>query len=90
MIARTNAVTAGDAPGRPARPVRDSDPARNAAYWRRIERVVASAPPLTDAQRAALRVAFLRPRAEAMAPARKGAPEPTPGPEWPAHRQEAS
>lgn len=66
MTAPTTAAATGDtSPGRPARPVRDADPARNAAYWRRIERVVAAAPPLTDATRAALRVAFQRPGAEA-------------------------
>lgn len=42
----------------PAQPVRDSDPARNRAYWERVQRVVAAAPPLTDEQRAKLRVIF--------------------------------
>lgn len=41
-----------------ARPVRDSDPARNAAYWARIDRNVDAAPPLTDEQRAVIRTAF--------------------------------
>jgi hypothetical protein len=40
------------------RPVRFADPARNAAYWARIDRIVDAAPPLTDKQRAAIRVAF--------------------------------
>ncbi|WP_432034210.1 hypothetical protein [Streptomyces antibioticus] len=44
-----------------ARPVRDPDPARNAAYWARIERIVDEAPPLTDEQRAAIRLAFHQP-----------------------------
>lgn len=53
-----------DTPGRPARPdrpVRFEDPARNAAYWARIERIVDQAPPLADWQRAAIRAAFHRP-----------------------------
>lgn len=40
------------------RPVRFEDPARNAAYWDRIERNVAAAPPLSDEQRAVIRTAF--------------------------------
>lgn len=47
----------------PARPVRDTDSARNAAYWARIDRVTATAPPLSDTQRAALRVIFHQTRA---------------------------
>ncbi|MFD4547317.1 hypothetical protein [Streptomyces sp. NPDC058466] len=43
------------------RPVRDPDPARNAAYWARIDRIVDAAPPLTDTQRAIIRTAFHRP-----------------------------
>jgi hypothetical protein len=50
-------------PGRPARPVRDPDPARNAAYWARIDRIVDAAPPLTDTQRAIIRTAFHAPAA---------------------------
>lgn len=46
-----------------ARPIRDPDPVRNAAYWARIERIVDEAPPLTDEQRAAIRLAFHRPAA---------------------------
>jgi hypothetical protein len=46
---------------RPDRPVRFADPARNAAYWARIERIVDAAPPLTDEQRATIRAAFHRP-----------------------------
>lgn len=38
--------------GRPARPPRP------AGYWERIERIVAQAPPLTDEQRARIRVAL--------------------------------
>ncbi|MGW6243832.1 hypothetical protein [Streptomyces roseolus] len=33
-------------------------PARPAGYWERIDRIVSQAPPLTDAQRARLRVIF--------------------------------
>jgi hypothetical protein len=49
-----------DTPGRPAadRPVRFADPARNAAYWARIERIVDAAPPLSMEQRAVIRTAF--------------------------------
>jgi hypothetical protein len=48
------------APGRPARdePVRFADPARNAAYWERIRRIVDEAPPLTTEQKATLRTIF--------------------------------
>lgn len=71
MTASTTAETAGgvqlvDTPGRPARPdrpVRFEDPARNAAYWARIERIVDQAPPLTDTQRAVIRAAFHQPTA---------------------------
>lgn len=48
-------------PGRPARqdrPVRFEDPARDDAYWARVDRIVAAAPPLTDFQRAIIRTAF--------------------------------
>lgn len=61
MTAPTNAVAAGDSSGRPARPdrpVRDPDPKRNAAYWARIDAIVAQAPPLSDEQRAVIRTAF--------------------------------
>ena len=65
MTAATTAPTAGgvqlvDTPGRPAadRPVRFADPARNAAYWARIERIVDAAPPLSMEQRAVIRTAF--------------------------------
>uniref|UniRef100_A0AAU2A287 Uncharacterized protein n=1 Tax=Streptomyces sp. NBC_00093 TaxID=2975649 RepID=A0AAU2A287_9ACTN len=62
MTARTNAAAPGGTPsGRPARPVRDPDPARNAAYWARIDRIVDQAPPLTDTQRAIIRAAFHQP-----------------------------
>ncbi|MFD7790999.1 hypothetical protein [Streptomyces sp. NPDC059759] len=43
---------------RAPRPARDPDPARNAAYWARIDRIVDAAPPLTDTQRAIIRTAF--------------------------------
>lgn len=79
MTAPTNTVTAGDArgvPGRPAlseaeqarraaRPVHDPDPARNAAYWARVDAIVDAAPPLTDEQRAVIRTAFHGARKEA-------------------------
>lgn len=48
---------------RPARPVRFDDPARNAAYWARIDRIVDAAPPLEPWQRAAIRTAFHQPAA---------------------------
>lgn len=48
-------------PARADRPVRFEDPARNAAYWARIDRIVDQAPPLTDEQRAIIRTAFHRP-----------------------------
>ncbi|MFE2300814.1 hypothetical protein ACFXAW_21825 [Streptomyces sp. NPDC059445] len=57
-------ATAGDTSGRPARtdrPVRFEDPDRNAAYWARIDRIVAAAPPFTDDQRARIRAAFHQP-----------------------------
>jgi hypothetical protein len=49
----------------PARPVRYADPARNAAYWERVKRNAASAPPLTDDQIATLRGIFLSAAREA-------------------------
>ncbi|GAA2972298.1 hypothetical protein [Streptomyces enissocaesilis] len=36
-------------------------PARPAGYWERIDALVATAPPLSDTQRAAIRVAFHQP-----------------------------
>lgn len=42
----------------PARPVRFDDPARNAAYWARVDAIAASAPPLSPEQRAVIRTAF--------------------------------
>ncbi|WP_432053768.1 hypothetical protein [Streptomyces sp. bgisy022] len=45
-------------PTQPDRPVRDPDPARNRAYWERIERNAAEAPPLTNEQKATLRAIF--------------------------------
>lgn len=44
---------------RPDRGPRDH---RNAAYWARVRRIVDQAPPLTDEQRAQIRVIFHRPR----------------------------
>ncbi|MDG9717437.1 hypothetical protein [Streptomyces sp. DH24] len=43
---------------RAARPVRFDDPARNAAYWARIDAIVDAAPPLTIEQKATLRGIF--------------------------------
>lgn len=40
------------------RPVRDPDPDRNAAYWARIDAIVAAAPELSPAQRIKLRGIF--------------------------------
>ncbi|MFE7927821.1 hypothetical protein ACFU6S_03650 [Streptomyces sp. NPDC057456] len=73
MSAQPNVSPAGgvqllNTPGRPAgydRPVRFADPARNAAYWARIERIVDAAPPLSNEQRAAIRAAFHQPAAAA-------------------------
>lgn len=65
MTASTNVVAAGDSSGRPARPdrpVRDPDPKRNAAYWARIDAIVAQAPPLSDEQKAVIRAQFHAPR----------------------------
>lgn len=47
---------------RPDRGPRDH---RNAAYWARVRRIVDQAPPLTDEQRAQLRVIFHQPRTRA-------------------------
>lgn len=47
---------------RAARPVRDPDPARNAAYWARVDACVDAAPPLSDYQRSVIRTAFHQPR----------------------------
>lgn len=66
MTATPTEPTAGgvqlvDTPGRPARPdrpVRFADPARNDAYWARIDRIVSEAPPLSNEQKAIIRVAF--------------------------------
>ncbi|MFJ3811533.1 hypothetical protein ACIPWE_34865 [Streptomyces sp. NPDC090073] len=46
----------------PARPVRFANPARNADYWARIDRIAAAAPPLSDDQRARIRAAFHQPK----------------------------
>lgn len=37
-------------------------PERPAGYWERIDRIVATAPPLTDTQRAIIRTAFHQPQ----------------------------
>ena len=66
MNAATTAVAAGDTSGRPARadrPVRFTDPARNVAYWARVQAIANAAPPLEPWQRAAIRTAFLQPAA---------------------------
>jgi hypothetical protein len=59
----TSGGVATPAPGRPDRPVRFEDPIRNAQYWARIDRIVDSAPPLDDRQRAIIRTAFHAPAA---------------------------
>ncbi|MEU5133405.1 hypothetical protein [Streptomyces californicus] len=58
MTDKQNAVVAGDltVPGRPVG-VTHGD----AAYWARVRRVVASAPPLSDYQRATIRAALSQP-----------------------------
>jgi hypothetical protein len=43
------------------RPVRFADPARNAAYWARIDACVDAAPPLSNDQKAIIRAAFHAP-----------------------------
>lgn len=48
----------------PDRPVRFEDAKKNAAYWARISRIVAAAPPLSDEQRAVIRTAFSAPRTQ--------------------------
>jgi hypothetical protein len=58
VTAPRNAPAAGDTSGRPARPIRFADPERNRAYWERIERNTAAAPPLSDEQKAVIRAAF--------------------------------
>lgn len=58
MTRAIDARAAGDTSGRPARPVRFADPERNRAYWERIERNTAAAPPLSDEQKAIIRAAF--------------------------------
>ncbi|WP_189146807.1 hypothetical protein [Streptomyces lacrimifluminis] len=66
MSAETNTVAAwGDTlsgrPARPDRPRRFDDDALNDAYWARVDRIVAAAPPLSDDQRARIRAAFFQP-----------------------------
>ncbi|MFI8297318.1 hypothetical protein ACIGCZ_15395 [Streptomyces nigra] len=66
MSAASTGGAAVDTSGRPtrtARPVRFEDPARNAAYWARIDAIVNQAPPLSDEQRATIRGAFHQPEA---------------------------
>ncbi|MFJ1808511.1 MULTISPECIES: hypothetical protein [unclassified Streptomyces] len=68
VAAQAGGVQLVDSPGPPARydrPVRFADPARNAAYWARIERIVDAAPPLSNEQRATIRAAFHQPAAAA-------------------------
>lgn len=78
MNAPTNAVKAEDSSARPAlseaeqarrasRPVRDKDPARNAAYWARVDAIVDQAPELSLEQRAVIRTAFHGARAQGAA-----------------------
>ncbi|MBE4790883.1 hypothetical protein [Streptomyces caniscabiei] len=55
---RRPALSEAEQARRADRPVRDPDPARNAAYWARIDRIVAEAPPLSNEQRAVIRTAF--------------------------------
>lgn len=58
MTAQTNAATAEDTLGRPARPP---------GYWARVDRIVSQAPPLDNDQRARIRAAFHRPTARGAA-----------------------
>jgi len=63
VTASQSAPAAEGAVASPARPVRFADPVRNAAYWARIDRVVAVAPPLSNEQKAVIRAAFHQPAA---------------------------
>lgn len=63
----TEDCMAPERPARPDRPVRFADPARNAAYWARIDRIVDAAPPFSDEQRAIIRAAFHQPENRAAA-----------------------
>lgn len=74
MNAEMNAAAAEGDLGRPAlspaevarraaRPVRDPDPKRNAAYWARIDAIVDQAPPFSMEQKAIIRAAFHQPEA---------------------------
>ncbi|HCA88192.1 MAG TPA: hypothetical protein DEQ61_23640 [Streptomyces sp.] len=58
MIEQKNVATAEDTTvlGRPAGATHG-----DAAYWARIHRIAAQAPPLSDRQRAVIRAAFLAP-----------------------------
>lgn len=58
MTDQHTTAAAGDitVPGRPADVTHG-----NAAYWARIHRITAEAPPLTDHQRAVIRAAFHQP-----------------------------
>ncbi|MFF1321473.1 hypothetical protein ACFVZZ_18905 [Streptomyces chartreusis] len=58
---------------RPARPLRFDDPARSAAYWERVRRIVDQAPPLTDDQRARIRAAFCTSTTSSAAPPKAAA-----------------
>lgn len=52
------ALTEAELARRAARPIRDPDPVRNAAYWDRIDRIVSEAPPLSADQRLTIAAAF--------------------------------
>ncbi|MFE9098522.1 hypothetical protein [Streptomyces sp. NPDC007264] len=54
-------------PARPDRPVRFTDPARDAAYWARVDAIVDAAPPFSAEQRAVIRSAFHQPEARGAA-----------------------
>lgn len=57
------ALSPAEAARRAARPVRDPDPKRNAAYWARVDAIVDQAPSFTDEQKAIIRAAFHQPEA---------------------------
>lgn len=63
MSTPNNTPAPGGVATPPARPVRFTDPERNRRYWERITRIVDTAPPLDDTQRAAIRAAFHQPTA---------------------------
>lgn len=64
MTSPENTEPAGGArgtPGRPARPRRFDDDARNNAYWARVDAIADAAPPLSTEQKAILRGLFHQP-----------------------------